>query len=134
MNLYGIGVDIVRVDRIRAAYAKYPTRFPARLLADGEMEAFRTAKDIVAFLSRRFAAKEAVAKSLGTGFAHGVGLRDIEITRNDWGRPGAELGSAAKQRLGLPEVAFALSLADETDYAVAYAMALLPEPRDAASG
>jgi len=127
MKLYGIGVDIVRVERIRAVYRKYPSRFPAKILGEAEMDTFHATKDVVVFLSRRFAAKEAVAKALGTGFAYGVGPRDIEVTRNARGRPGAELDAGARMRLGLPDVEFALSLADESDYAVAYAIALVPE-------
>ena len=70
--IFGIGIDIVEIDRIAASYARFGERFPHRILGARELERFqirraRSDKRGLAFLSTRFAAKEAVAKALGLG-------------------------------------------------------------------
>ena len=85
--IFGIGTDILRVDRIEKTYAKFATRFVNHLLMPEEhAQLLRTARP-VRFLAMRFAAKEAIVKAMGTGFAHGVWIRDVGIVQNAWGKP-----------------------------------------------
>jgi holo-[acyl-carrier protein] synthase len=85
--IFGIGIDVLRTDRIERVYRKYGERFVAHLLMPQErVQLERTARP-ERFLAMRFAAKEAIVKGMGTGFAHGVWIRDIGIVQNAWGRP-----------------------------------------------
>lgn len=85
--IYGVGTDIVQLSRIEAIHARFGEHFVDRLLMDEERELFDQAKRPVRFLAMRFAAKEATVKAMGTGFAHGVWIRDVGIVNNEWGRP-----------------------------------------------
>ena len=85
--IFGIGTDIVEMSRMESTWKRFGERFAERILMDEEMELFRRTKQPARFLAMRFAAKEATVKAMGTGFAHGVWLRDVGITSNDWGRP-----------------------------------------------
>jgi holo-[acyl-carrier protein] synthase len=85
--IFGVGTDIVEMSRIQATWERFGEHFANRILMDEEMELFRKTKRPVRFLAMRFAGKEAAVKAMGTGFAHGVWLRDVGITNNEWGRP-----------------------------------------------
>lgn len=116
----GIGVDIVAVARIARVLEQHGEHFARRLLADAELPDYRAAPAPPAFMAKRFAAKEAFGKALGTGIAQGVTLRQIAVRHDDAGRPWLELtGSAAEHCARRGIVAWHLSLADEQDYAVA---------------
>jgi holo-[acyl-carrier protein] synthase len=89
--IFGIGTDLVQLERIAGTYGRFGRHFAERLLMPAELTAFaRVSADerrTVRFLAQRFAAKEAIAKALGTGFAHGLWIRDCGIVQNAWGRP-----------------------------------------------
>jgi holo-[acyl-carrier protein] synthase len=85
--IFGIGTDILRVDRVAEVYGRFGQRFAERLLLPAELAAFASSKRPVRFLAMRFAAKEAIVKALGTGFAHGIWIRDVGFMPNSWGRP-----------------------------------------------
>jgi len=85
--IFGIGTDILRVARVEAVYERFGQHFVERLLMPEELDLFQAAKNPVRFLAMRFAAKEAIVKALGTGFANGMYLRDSGITPNPLGRP-----------------------------------------------
>lgn len=85
--IFGVGTDVVEIARIQATYDRFGEHFVQRLLMDEELELFRKSKWPVRFLAMRFAGKEAAVKAMGTGFRHGVWLRDVGIVNNDWGRP-----------------------------------------------
>jgi holo-[acyl-carrier protein] synthase len=116
----GIGVDIVAVARIARVLEQHGEHFARRLLAESELADYRAAPSAAAFMAKRFAAKEAFGKALGTGIAQGVTLPQIAVRHDDAGRPLLELTGAAAEhcaRRGI--VAWHLSLADEQDHAVA---------------
>lgn len=85
--IFGIGTDIVQIERVKHVYDRYGERFVDRLLLPQEEQAFRAYSRPVRFLAMRFAAKEAIVKAMGTGFAHGMWIRDTGIAPNAWGRP-----------------------------------------------
>ena len=85
--IFGIGTDVVRLERIQRLYDKYGERFAERLLLPEEAAAFRGQARPVRFLAMRFAAKEAIVKAMGTGLAHGMWIRDTGVVPNAWGRP-----------------------------------------------
>ena len=123
--IFGIGTDILELARIERVYARYGERFAERLLLDEEMSLFRTARNKVRFLAMRFAAKEAIAKALGTGFANGIWVRDVGSVPNALGQPQvvySERGRAVCTRLGVGP-GF-LTLTDEAGLVVAVAVLL----------
>ena len=119
--IFGIGTDIVRVDRMRANMARYGDKFARRILTVTEFEEFCVSRQPAHFLAKRFAAKEAAAKALGTGFRNGLSLRDIGVTHDAHGKPQlAYYGKAEDLRRTLSIGEGHLSIADERDYAVAF--------------
>jgi holo-[acyl-carrier protein] synthase len=121
--IYGVGTDIVELSRVQAAYDRFGEKFAQRILMDEEMELYRRSKRRVRFLAMRFAGKEAAVKAMGTGFAHGVWLRDVGIINNDWGRPllvWSERGRRVCERLGIGDGH--VSLTDEAGLIMAFAV------------
>jgi holo-[acyl-carrier protein] synthase len=113
-----LGIDIIKVDRIRAAIERFGDRFWRRVLTEGEHRYVRNRPENFA---GRWAAKEAVSKVLGLG-VRGVGWRDIEIVRLPTGAPFVQLSGRAAARaeqLGMGRIA--VSISHEGDYAVAIA-------------
>lgn len=121
--IFGIGTDIVELSRVQGIFERYGEHFARRILMDEELELFRRARDPVRFLAMRFAGKEATVKAMGTGFAHGVWLRDVGVLNNDWGRPvivWSERGSRVCARLGIGSGH--LSLTDDAGLVLAFAV------------
>jgi holo-[acyl-carrier protein] synthase len=85
--IYGIGTDVLRTERVKATYARFGDRFRNRLLMDEEQVQFAWTKHPVRFLAMRFAAKEAIVKAMGTGFANGMWIRDAGVVSNRLGKP-----------------------------------------------
>ena len=113
-----LGIDIIRVSRIRDSLARFGDRFSKRVLTPAEMAYVRGRPETMA---GRWAAKEAVSKVLGLG-VRGIGWRDIEIERLPTGQPAIKLhGRAARraEQLGMGRVA--VSISHESEYAVAIA-------------
>jgi holo-[acyl-carrier protein] synthase len=113
-----LGIDIIKVERIRAALARFGPRFSKRVLTDGER---RYVRDRPETMAGRWAAKEAVSKVLGLG-VRGIGWRDIEIERLPTGQPVVRLHGRAAARadqLGMERIA--VSITHESEYAVAIA-------------
>jgi len=116
----GIGVDIVEIERIEKLHARYGERLARRLLDDGELEEYVASASKARLLARRFAAKEAASKALGTGFSQGVGPTMIGVRHLKHGRPHIVFSGPAKKRskqLGVSCVW--LSISDEKRYSVA---------------
>ena len=113
-----LGIDIIKVERIRAALDRFGDRFARRVLTDHERRYVRNRPETFA---GRWAAKEAVSKVLGLG-VRGIGWREIEVQRLPTGQPAVQLHGRALQRaeqLGMGRIA--LSISHESDYAVAIA-------------
>ena len=119
----GIGTDIVEIERITKILARPGDKFMQRVLTPTEQAEFLRLNHSAAFLAKRFAAKEAVAKALGTGIGHGVSFQDMNVVNDDRGAPAVELsGGAAEAMKSRGATQVLLSIADERHYAVAYAM------------
>ena len=119
--IFGIGTDIVRVARMQQDLDRFGERFAERILTENEMQEFRRNASKANFLARRFAAKEAAVKALGTGFSQGVQLHDIEVGHDAQGKPLLELRGRAREFMREKSIAIShISLADEQDHAVAF--------------
>lgn len=119
--IYGIGTDLVRVQRLGESLARHGERFARRILAESEWEAFSTSLQQAHFLAKRFAAKEATAKALGTGFRDGLSLKDIAVGHDDLGKPILVFSAKLQAQLQAKGIGDAhLSLSDEQDYAQAF--------------
>ena len=119
--IFGIGTDIVRVGRIRDDLSRFGDRFAERILTANELLEFHQNVNKANFLARRFAAKEAAVKAMGTGFSNGVQLHDIEVTHDAQGKPMLAFHGRAREFMQERSVAVAhISLADEQDHAVAF--------------
>ena len=113
-----LGIDIIKVERIRRSLARFGKRFSARVLTPAEATYVRERAETFA---GRWAAKEAISKVLGLG-VRGVGWREIEIVRLPTGQPSVRLNGRAQRRaeqLGMARIA--VSISHERDYAVAIA-------------
>ncbi|MGZ9276363.1 MAG: holo-ACP synthase [Candidatus Limnocylindrales bacterium] len=116
-----LGIDIIRVERIRASLERFGDRFTQRVLTPAERRYVRARPETMA---GRWAAKEAVSKVLGLG-VRGIGWRDIEIERLPTGQPAVRLhGRAAIRAEQLRMGRIAVSISHESDYAVAIAFGI----------
>ncbi len=121
--IFGIGSDVVQLARVERVWERFGEHFVNRLLLDEERELFERSKRPVRFLAMRFAAKEAVVKAMGTGFANGMWVRDAGTVPNRLGQPQiiySERGRAMCRRLGIGEGH--LTLTDEAGLVVAVAV------------
>lgn len=94
----GIGVDVVRVERLVQAFERFGQRMEQRLFTPGELEYCRTHKDPLPHLAARFAAKEAAFKAIGTGLSSGVGWKQAEVIQPGGRQPRVEFSGAALER------------------------------------
>ena len=121
--IFGVGTDIVEMSRMEGTWKRFGEHFAERILMDEEMALFRRTNNPARFLAMRFAGKEATVKAMGTGFAHGVWLRDVGITSNEWGRPliiWSERGQKVCDKLGIG--AGHVSLTDDAGLVMAFAV------------
>lgn len=129
--IFGIGTDILQAERVEKTWQRFGEHFARRLLLDEEYALFERAKRPVRFLAMRFAAKEAVVKAMGTGFANGMWIRDVGMLPNKLGQPHviySERGKAVCRRLGVGEGH--LTLSDEAGLIVAVAVLMKAEPHN----
>lgn len=123
--IFGIGIDVLEAQRMHATYARFGERLLERLLMPAERAQFERTQRPERFLAMRFAAKEAIVKAMGTGFSHGMWIRDVGVVQNDWGKPEviySERGERMRQRLGIGEGH--VTLTDEAGLVVAVAVLL----------
>ncbi|SMC17844.1 holo-[acyl-carrier protein] synthase [Desulfacinum hydrothermale DSM 13146] len=120
MAVYGIGIDLVRVDRIGAGLERWGTKFLDRLFTPAEQDACAAKASRVSCLSMRFAAKEAFAKALGTGIRAPLHWRDMEIRNDEAGKPTLVLSERARRFLEQRGVrSWHVSLTDDGLYGAA---------------
>jgi holo-[acyl-carrier protein] synthase len=125
MRIFGIGIDVVEVDRIASAIERHGEPFLAKIFTPSEREYCDSRKNAALHYAARFAAKEAVAKALGTGIGGNAGLHDLEIVHDAAGAPKLRLSGAAERfatEHGITDIKISLTHARE--YAAANAIAV----------
>ena len=124
MKILGIGVDIVENKRIQKSI-KNPL-FKKRIYSYKELKQSNTVNNKVAYFSKRFAAKEAFSKALGTGFRMNLNFKDIEVVNNKIGKPyyvkNKKITKIIKQNFKIKNFQFFLSISDEKNYSTAFAI------------
>ena len=125
MRVFGIGIDVVEVERIAAAIQRHGEPFLAKIFTNAEREYCETRKTPAMHYAARFAAKEAVSKALGTGIGKHAGLHDLEIIHDSEGAPKLQLSGSAEtfaKDHGITDIQISLTHARE--YAAANAIVL----------
>ena len=97
--IIGLGNDLINIDRIEKTLIKFGDRFIKRVFTDNEILRSESREKRVASYAKRFAAKEATTKALGTGLSNGVYFKDIGVINNKFGKPSILLTGGAKERL-----------------------------------
>jgi holo-[acyl-carrier protein] synthase len=118
--IFGVGVDLVEIKRVDKMWRRYGERFLQRVLSSSEIDRFRHAARPVRFVASCFAAKEALSKAIGTGLRHPVSLREIQVDRDERGKPTLTVGDELRQWMSARGIGQAhLSLTDEAGMACA---------------
>jgi holo-[acyl-carrier protein] synthase len=118
--IHGIGIDMVAVSRMQDNINRYGDRFASKILSDHELKEYVSVSSPAHYLAKRFAAKEALTKALGTGFRNGISLKNISIHHETSGQPGIICDGETKEIMStIGIVTCHLSLSDEKDYACA---------------
>ena len=121
--IYGIGTDIVEISRI--AEMKSLSSFAEKILSSNELKIASQYKNdkLIKYLAKQFAAKEAISKAFGTGIRKPILMKDIEIIRDEIGKPFLNpLAGAKKTIIDLGITKSHVSLADESEYVIAFAI------------
>lgn len=118
--IYGVGTDVVEIGRIEQSLARFGDRFARRILCPPELERFARHRQPAAYLAKRFAAKEAFTKALGTGIHAPANWHGVWVVNLRSGKPVLEYSEALRQLLEERRIARShLSLTDERDVAMA---------------
>lgn len=121
MSLFGIGIDIVQIDRMEKMIEKHGDIFTKKVFHANELNIYQELKYKARFLAKRFAAKEAFAKAFGTGIVQGITLPNIEIANDELGKPYIILHEKTKEKFSSSNASsIFLSISDEKMYAVAH--------------
>jgi len=121
--IFGIGVDVLESARIARTLERFGARFIAHLLMPEEEAQLALTERRERFLAMRFAAKEAVVKAMGTGFAHGMWIRDVGVVQNAWGKPEVVFSARGEQLRRSRGIGAAhVTLSDEGGLVVAVAV------------
>ena len=122
MKIIGIGIDVVEVNRISLILNK-KNNFRKRIFSNKEISQSKNTKKIYHFFAKRFAAKEAFSKALGTGIAKGLNFNEIEVRNSISGKPTLKITGKSlkvvKKYTKKKKVKIFLSLTDESKYAIA---------------
>ena len=123
MKIFGIGTDIINIKRMEKSIKKNGDNFINKVFSQKEILYCKKKKNPFAFYAKRFAAKEALSKALGTGIRKGIKFKNIEITNDDFGKPSIELkGTTAiflKKKIKTKKYSIHLSLSDDIPWAQA---------------
>ena len=118
--ILGIGTDLAVIERIGQTLERRGERFARRILTDNELERFRNHPHQVSYLAKRFAAKEAAAKAIGTGIGK-ISWQDLEVRSAESGAPQLVLlGAAAERYQDYPQLVCHLSISDDGGLAQAF--------------
>ena len=121
--IFGIGVDVLEAARVQRTFERFGNRFIEHLLMPEEQAQLARTQRRERFLAMRFAAKEAIVKAMGTGFAHGMWIRDVGVVQNAWGKPEVVFsarGERVRRALGVGDAH--VTLTDEAGLVVAVAV------------
>lgn len=119
--IHGIGTDIVEYARVEALWARHGRRFAARLLNERELPGLDAHADPARFLAKRFAAKEAFAKAVGSGMRYPVTLQRISVTHDGLGKPVLQFDGTLRDYLAQLGInGHHVSISDERDFIVAF--------------
>ena len=122
MSIFGIGTDIVNVDRIKNSLKN--KNFINRIFGKNEILISKKFKNKANFFSKRFAAKEALAKALGIGFRENLNFKDIQIVNNKLGKPyyliSSKIKNLIKKKKKIKNFNLFLSISDEKEYSIAF--------------
>lgn len=119
--IFGIGTDIVEVSRIEDSLARFGAGFAQRILGEREWLAYQQTQTQARFLAKRFAAKEAFAKALGSGLRAPATFQNIGVAHDDLGKPVFDLAPELQARLEALGIRYQhLSISDERALAVAF--------------
>jgi len=122
--IVGIGTDIIETSRILSLLKKHDESFAKRILSEQELAIYQRQTIKEKFIAKKWAAKEAVSKALGTGFTQGVSFTDMTIEHTEEGKPLIVLTGKTKQvadKLGI--IRWSISISDEKHYALAFVIA-----------
>tara|TARA_B100000927_G_scaffold150299_1_gene121100 strand:- start:200 stop:586 length:387 start_codon:yes stop_codon:yes gene_type:complete len=124
MKILGIGVDIIQNKRIKASIRNH--KFKDRIFSSKELKLSSYSNNKIGFFSKRFAAKEAFAKALGTGFRNNLNFKDIEIMNDKLGKPyyakTKKITKIIKKEFRVKNFNCFLSISDEKEYSTAFAI------------
>ena len=124
MKILGIGVDIIQNKRIKASIRNH--KFKDRVFSSKELKLSSYSKNKIGFFSKRFAAKEAFAKALGTGFRNNLNFKDIEIMNDKLGKPyyakTKKITKIIRKEFRVKNFNCFLSISDEKEYSTAFAI------------
>jgi|TARA_B100001173_G_scaffold4703_1_gene4160 holo-[acyl-carrier protein] synthase len=124
MKILGIGVDIIKNERISKLIKN--NKFKNRIYSTKELKLSKKTKNKIAFFSKRFAAKEAFSKALGTGFSSNLNFKDIEIINDKKGMPkyaeNKKIIKIVQRKYKIKKFNSFLSISDEKDYSTAFAI------------
>ena len=126
--IFGIGTDLIEIERIAVAYARFGERFAQRILGERELERYRARRARsegrgLAFLATRFAAKEALSKALGLGMRTPMSWRAVEILNDASGRPILLVQGELRNFVERNHLRLHVSVTDERSMAAAYVVA-----------
>ena len=124
MKILGIGVDIIENNRIKKSIQN--NKFKTRVYSSNELKLSKNVKNKVAYFSKRFAAKEAFSKALGTGISENLNFKDIEIVNDKKGKPkyakNKKIIKIVQKKYKIKKFNSFLSISDEKDYSTAFAI------------
>lgn len=126
--ILGIGVDLLNIERVEKLYLKFENRLANKILSSEELNGYKKSKDKVNFLAKKFCAKEAFSKALGTGIGRGLNFSDITISNDILGKPIIFLSDNAFSFLetlfkkDIKNLQFDLSITDQKPYVNSFAI------------
>ena len=123
MSILGTGIDIVETNRLKKLLLKKKSNFKNKIFTNNEIAYCEKKTNITNCYSKRFAAKEAFVKALGTGFRNNINFKDIEVVKNHYGKPyliiNKKVINKIKTLFKVKKFNVLLSISDETKYAIA---------------